>query len=122
MKKLIIALSLVSLSFAAHADRVVKGISFDGKYSFQAFGADLVLTQGKKTIYRCKYDETIRGIDKANDPYILDIYQCGQKTLGVKTFGRIEDGGWVTVLATVNNKTVEVFQKPFNIYTEANSL
>lgn len=122
MKKLIIALALASLSFAAQADRVIKGITTDGKYSFQAFGSDLVLYNGAKRLYHCRYDTTTRGIDKAEDPYVLDIYQCGNKTLGVKTFGDIEEGGWVTVIATVNNKPVTVFQESFAIFTGANSL
>lgn len=122
MKKLIIALALASLSFAAQADRVVKGVSTNGKYSFQAFGSDLILYNGTKRLYHCRYDTSSRGIDNAEDPYVLDIYQCGQKTLGVKTFGNIEEGGWVTVIETVNHKPVTVFQEPFAIFTGANSL
>lgn len=124
MNKLILAIILTGYAFTASGASVVQGISTNGNYGFKAFGPDLLLYKGNKIIERCVMDGANRGIDDAGTPYILDLYSCANrtKTLGIKTFGNINDGGWVFLIETRRGQPVKTIQEPFFITTGANSL
>lgn len=124
MNKFILAIILAGYAFTASGASVVRGISTNGHYSFKAFGPDLLLYKGNKMIERCVTDETNRGIDYGGNPYVLDLYSCANrtKTLGIKTFGNINDGGWVFLIETRRGQPVKTMQELFFITTGANSL
>lgn len=116
--KMIIAVMFMLASSTAFADAmsvVITGLSVDKQYALKAYGDDLLLYKESKLVLRCLYDEQTHGIGNDGEPFALDIFQCeGDKTLGVKTFRDLErDGGWVSVVETINGKPKLTFNKQF---------
>lgn len=123
--KYIALIACLLASAASYAEgTVIRGVSTDGKNSFQAFGKDFVLYNGKSRMARCTFDETNKGIDDGGSPYILDIFQCDRsRTLAIKTFGNINDGGWVFIVENGSNgRPTTTFQKAFLISDGSKSL
>lgn len=116
LKAFILGLVLAAPLFARAAEipTVINGMSMNKQYALKAFGTDLLLYKQGKIMLRCVYQGASRGIDDSSDPYVMDFFECaGGKTLGVKSFKNLEDGGWVIIVEQRNGQPHNIFTQPF---------
>lgn len=116
LKSFILGLVLAAplMANATEIPTVVSGMSVNKQYALKAFGTDLLLYKQGKIMLRCVYQGVSRGIDNSSDPYAMDFFECqGNKTLGVKTYENINDGGWVIVVEQRHGQTYVSFKEAF---------
>lgn len=116
LKSFILGLVLAAplMANATEIPTVVSGMSVNKQYALKAFGTDLLLYKQGKIMLRCVYQGVTRGIDNNSDVYAMDFFECqGNKTLGVKTYENINDGGWVIVVEQRNGQPYVSFQQAF---------